>query len=67
MNHNGISEAEELHALPVLKMASVDLAYKVSKRTDEFGNRFRYRAKVGDVRGARLGRWSWDVFLVSTP
>ncbi|MET0623115.1 MAG: hypothetical protein ABW250_09070 [Pyrinomonadaceae bacterium] len=65
MNHNGVSDPGELRALPELGLATLDLDYKESKRTDEHGNAFRYRVKVKDVRGAQVSRWAWDVFLVT--
>ena len=61
-NHNGISEPGELRGLSE-SLSAIDLAYKESRRTDQFGNQFRYRARVFDVNGVQGGRWAWDVFL----
>jgi hypothetical protein len=60
-NHNGISEAEELQTLASLNIVALELDFKESKRVDQYGNEFKYRAKVRDSGSA--GRWAWDVFL----
>jgi hypothetical protein len=65
INHNGLTEAGELDSLSELDLAKLDLDYKESKRTDQHGNQFRYRAKVKDIHGAQLSRWAWDVIFAS--
>ena len=64
-NHNGISEPDELHTLPEVNLKTLSLDYREAKRTDIYGNQFRYRAKVKDTHDAQLRRWAWDVFLVT--
>lgn len=62
-NHNGVSELEELHTLASLNIVALELDFKESKRVDQYGNEFKYRAKVRDTNDGRVGRWAWDVFL----
>ena len=59
-NHNAVSESCELFTLPELGLRKIDLDYRSSRRVDEFGNQFRYRARIRDAQD----RWAWDVFLV---
>lgn len=66
-NHNGVSEANELSTTSERGIGRFGLEYQESRRIDEHGNEFRFRAKVYDAWGVRAGRWAWDVFLVSAP
>jgi hypothetical protein len=71
-NHDGISQPDELHSLPELGVFSLALKYKESRRTDEFGNEFRYKAAVNpDPHDgeSKDGRWTFDVFflLIDSP
>lgn len=65
VNHNGISEPDELHSLPELGVSRVDLQYFKSSRTDHYGNVFRYKARVWDAQGKQGDKWTWDVFLTA--
>lgn len=62
-NHNGISEAGELLRMRDLGISAIECEYKLSERSDQHGNKFRYRAKVMDASNSRGGRWAWDVIL----
>lgn len=53
-NRNGVSEQSELSTLSTLNIATLELDYKESKKSDASGNRFSYRAKVKDTLAIKL-------------
>lgn len=72
-NHDGISQPNELHTLRELSVYSLSLRYFESRKEDQFGNQFRYKARVNPDRAHRdprdatqsgePARWTYDVFL----
>jgi hypothetical protein len=66
-NKNGFSESSELYTLEQLGLKTIELTYRESKKTDQHGNQFKYRAKVLDNNNAQTGRWAWDVILRVNP
>lgn len=63
-NKNGISEQRELERLAISEVRLIELSYEESRRVDQYGNKFKYRALVRNRNGAQLGRWAYDVFPV---
>ena len=74
-DHNGISQPGELHGLSEFGIHSLSISYFESRKTDEFGNQFRYKARVNPRKEDRdsrdetvageVGRWAYDVFFVT--
>ncbi len=60
VNHDSVCQPDELHLLSDFGIRSIALNYSDSRRMDEFGNLFRYRARVDAA-----DHWAFDVFLVA--
>jgi hypothetical protein len=59
-NHDGRSEQGELATLSARGVKSIGTDFKDSRKTDQYGNEFRYRAKVIGTKGQPF---AYDVFL----
>ena len=65
-NHNGISEPDELKSLAECGVISISLTVHESRRTDEFGNIYRFISEMSIVRGDHVRRSrAVDVFLAT--
>jgi len=66
LNHYGISQPDELQTLPKAGIERLDLDYKESRRTDHYGNQFRFlgRAWKENRRGVVHPVLTWDVFFL---
>ena len=59
INHDGVSQPRELRDLATSGVRAISLDYSESRRVDQWGNAFRYRAKVVDGRGRDIGQWAY--------
>jgi hypothetical protein len=65
INHDGICQPNELRTLPVMGVNSIALSYRILMKHDQYGNLFRYAAKVNGRDTSDVGRIAYDVFLTT--
>jgi len=61
-NHDGVSQRRELFSLIAKGVEAISCDYRLSKRSDRYGNRFRFKA-LARINGVERG--VWDIFFVS--
>jgi hypothetical protein len=62
-DHDGVVDPGELTSLASNGILGIDLNYHKSRAVDEFGNAFRYRARLY-TNDQQITHWIWDVYLV---
>ena len=62
-DHNGVAEPNELQTLDSLGIASINLAYHMTRYVDQFGNQFRFKGTLSATRVNDIDRKIYDVFL----
>jgi hypothetical protein len=65
VNHDGISQPEELHTFPELGVLSISLDFQRNDKRDQYGNIFLFRTKVNPDPQADVGKKAYDVFFVT--
>jgi hypothetical protein len=63
-NHDGICQADELFVLPDRGVNSISLKYREDDRTDQYGNKFRYRAHLNPDKPTDAGKTIYDIFFL---
>ena len=67
LNHNGISEPNELTSLGAAGVIRIDLKTVPAHYTDAYGNQIRNRAHIAtEERGYGKDHWVYDVILAKT-
>lgn len=64
-NHDGIAQPDEIYTLPALGINSISLNYTLDRKTDQYGNQFRYRARLNPDKPDDAGKIVYDIFFVT--
>jgi hypothetical protein len=64
-NHDGISQPDEIFTLPALGINSISLKCSEDHKTDQYGNEFRYRARLNPDKPDEAGKIVYDIFFVT--